>query len=52
MSAEDLLEDISERTGWDNRSKIIILCEYIDAQKDNDALQDFLEKRAEEEEVG
>lgn len=50
MSAEGILDEIAERTGWNERSKLTLALEYIDNQDSPDAWQDFLEHAADEDE--
>lgn len=52
MPAEAILDEICESTGWNDESKLALLCEYIDNQQCDDAFEDFLAKKAEEEEIG
>lgn len=51
MSARTILESISEETGvsWNEDSMIEILCDYIDKQGSDDAFEDFVQRRADEE---
>ncbi len=50
MSARSIIDSFDSRVGWDDNSKIELLCQYIDNQQSDDALQDFLEQQAQEEE--
>jgi len=45
------MEDISAETGvcWNEDSMIEILCDYIDRQVSIDAFEDYVRRRAEEE---
>lgn len=51
MSARDIIEDISNETGvcWDENSLISILTDYIDNQKNSDAFEEYVARRAAEE---
>lgn len=49
MSAEVILEEYAEEMGRDDRSKILLLCQYIDNQASNDAFEDFLVQQRQEE---
>jgi len=46
-----IMEDISAETGvcWNEDSMIEILCDYIDRQVSIDAFEDYVRRRAEEE---
>lgn len=48
--ARNLIDDIGERCGWNDGSKIDLLCDYINNQQDGAGLNDFLEAQAQEEE--
>jgi hypothetical protein len=48
--ARSLIDDIGERCGWNDDSKISLLCDYINNQQDGGCLNDFLEAQAQEEE--
>lgn len=56
MSARFIIEKISEETGvcWNEDSIIEILCDYIDNQNSTAAFEDYISRRAKEEneEVG
>ncbi|HXS23392.1 MAG TPA: hypothetical protein VN719_04120 [Gemmatimonadales bacterium] len=53
MSAQTILDSFDDRTGWDDESKIHLLCQYIENQGDNDCFRDFLEQQADaEDEMG
>jgi hypothetical protein len=45
--AAEILDEISERTGWNEASQLALALEYIDNQC---SWRDFLERRAGEEE--
>lgn len=47
--ARDLIDRFGERCGWNDDSKIDLLCDYINNQQSGDALQDFLQQQADEE---
>lgn len=49
MSAESILNEIGDQQGWNDHSKIQLLCQYIDNQQSDDALADFLQQAADEE---
>jgi len=49
MAAQAILDEISEKTGWNDESKLLLLYEYIDNQQNDEALSDFLERKATEE---
>lgn len=49
MSARDILDGFVESQGWDDDSIITLLCHYIDNQLSEDALVDFLQRQADEE---
>jgi len=51
MSAESILDEIGDEQGWNDQSKIELLCQYIDNQGDNDCFADFL-RTQQAEEVG
>ena len=47
--ARDLIDQFGEMCGWNDDSKIDLLCDYINNQSDPSALQDFLQTQADEE---
>lgn len=49
MSAEVILEEYAEEMGWNDRSKVLLLCQYIDNQGSDAALEDFLTQQRDEE---
>lgn len=51
MSTMDILLDQSARTDWNSDTMLELLCEYIDNQQDEPAVQDFLRRKADEEET-
>lgn len=51
MSARAILEEAAERTGWNESSMLDIALAYIDNQDANDAFEDFVQRRAEEEDL-
>ena len=48
--ARNMIDEYGERMGWNAESKIDLLCDYINNQKDGACLNDFLEENAQEEE--
>lgn len=48
MSAQAILECASakHRLNWNDLSLLLLACEYIDNQKDDQAFEDFVEQRA------
>jgi len=48
MSVLTIVEEYAERNKWSERDVIEILCDYLDNQQSNDAVEDHL-KHAEEE---
>lgn len=46
MNAESILNEIGNREGWNDTTKLGILLEYIENQKSNDTFKDFLEEYA------
>lgn len=46
---EDILNEHAERQGWNDASKIALLCRYIENQQCDDAFEDFLKQISEEE---
>jgi hypothetical protein len=52
MPAESILDDKAEIMGWDTMSQLIICLEYIENQKSDEAFEDFLERRMQEENEG
>jgi ERCC4-related helicase len=48
MSARDILDRHAEAAGWDESELLDLLCEYVDNQGSEDALEDFFAMRAEE----
>lgn len=51
MAAREILEEIAEDHGWTKRTMLDLCLEYIDNQQSDDAFQDFLETRAEDEDL-
>ena len=51
MNADDILDEVSTGTGWDEASKLALALEYINRQQDNAAWRDFLQVAAEEEDL-
>lgn len=49
MSAEVIINEIGDQQGWNDQSKVLLLCQYIDNQQQNDALEDFLRQAADDE---
>jgi hypothetical protein len=49
MSARDIVEEYADRNGWDDESIIVLLCDYVENQQSNDALEDYLREREERE---
>lgn len=49
MGAEELLEKYAEDAGWNDASKLVVLCRYIDNQGDNTSFRDFLIEQVREE---
>jgi hypothetical protein len=49
MAARDILEEHAASTGWNVDSMLEIVCAYVDNQQSNDAFEDFVRRRAEEE---
>ena len=45
----NILEEHGRETGWDEHSMLLILCEYIDNQKDPECFEDFVIEKKEEE---
>ena len=51
MPAEAILNELVETTGWNEATQLMLCLEYIENQQSDDAFEDFLEKRAEDENV-
>jgi len=49
MAARAILDELAERTGWNTGTMLDLLCEYIDNQMSDEALEDFLTERADAE---
>lgn len=49
MAAKALLEEFAERTGWSESTMLDLLCEYVDGQMSDDALEEFLTQRENDE---
>lgn len=49
MSALKLLEDVAEYAGWDTEAMLDAACQYIDNQQSEEAFDDFITRRANEE---
>ena len=49
MSAQSIIDLYATSTGWNEDSIIDILCEYIDNQSSPEAFEDFVQRKAEEE---
>ena len=49
MGAMDILLRAAERTGWNTDSMLDVLCDYVDNQQADDALEDYVTRRADEE---
>lgn len=47
-----ILEEYAERMGWNEDSQLEILCDYIENQQNPDAFDDYLSRRADEENLG
>ena len=43
MTPEEILDHYAEQQGWDDRSKIDLLLEYISNQSSNAAFEDFIQ---------
>jgi hypothetical protein len=50
MSADMIVDRIAAERGWTPDTVVALLCEYIDNQQANDALEDFLSEVAANEE--
>lgn len=46
------IDEIIEHQGWSDSTQLDLLREYITNQGDDDALRDFLRRKAEEENAG
>jgi len=44
MDAEAILNQIGDKEGWNDATKVGILLEYIENQKSNDVFKGFLEE--------
>lgn len=49
MSAQAILDEIGDEQGWNDNSKVALLCQYIDNQMDPATFEDFLRQQAEHE---
>ena len=49
LDAKEILELAVDKTAWSAESKIAILCEYIDNQKDNNSFEEFVKRKVEED---
>jgi hypothetical protein len=49
MSAQTILEEAAETTGWNADSMLALACEYIDNQKSEDAFADFIKEKVSQE---
>ena len=49
QQAENILDEISERTGWNVDTQLALALEYIGNQYSDDAWRDFLERQADDE---
>ena len=49
MSVESILEEIGEEQGWNDASKLALVCQYLDNQQDDSAFADFLRQQQENE---
>ena len=46
---QSILDQYADQQGWNDRTKIILLCNYIANQQCNDVFDDFLAQQADEE---
>jgi hypothetical protein len=46
MTAEALLEEWSQKQGWDVNSQLFLCLQYIERQQDNQCFEDFLSNKA------
>lgn len=51
MSSRDLLEDAGLRAGWTINTMLDVICDYVDNQDSDAALEDYLSVRMGEEET-
>ena len=49
MTTEDILEEIADEAGWNDRSKIKLLCSFIADVTGPEELEEFLRDRLDEE---
>ena len=42
MESDQILIEIAARTGWDERSCLVLCLQYIENQQSNDTFRDFL----------
>lgn len=49
MAAERLLDEIGQRQGWNDQSKLALCLQYIENQQADDAFEDFLKEQAHQE---
>lgn len=49
MSTRAIIERYAADTGWDIDSMFSLLCQYVDNQQDDDAVEDYFATAAEEE---
>ncbi len=49
MAARAILEAHAEKTGWNVESMFDLLCDYVDNQQSDDALEDFVAEHAADE---
>jgi len=45
MDAESILNEIGDKEGWNDVTKLELCLEYIENQKSNDAFDDFLKEK-------
>ena len=48
--ARSLVDEFGERLGWNAETRLDMLCNYVDNQRDSDCLFDYLQQLADEEE--
>ena len=49
---ESILDQYADQQGWNDQTKITLLCRYIANQQSDDAFADFLAQQADEENAG
>jgi hypothetical protein len=49
MDSQRMLDEFSERTGWNTQAQLDLMCEYVDRQLSPEAFRDFLQHNADQE---